>query len=306
MLDIYVHNKVGINEDSYVCMSRTYGKPCAICEEQAELRKQDDFDEKYVKSLNPSRRVIYNISCLDSDTEFKKGIQIFEVSHWLFEKELAEQAKKPRGGGFVLFSDPDEGKTVFFRKTGNGPTTTKYSGFKFEDRAEPISDELLDSALCLDELIHIPSYDEVKNAFYGNDISEDIPEEEIVERRVEAEVTNRRPAKSQEPPPFKCPGTFCDDYGNFDACEKCPQLDDCEAAFQAAEEAANQPEPEPEPTPAPAAGRVLRRTSTEAAEPTAGRVARRSAPASEPEPEPEPESAPEASEGRRVRRRPGA
>jgi len=183
-LDVFVHRKVGVNEDSYLCMSRTYGKPCSICEHQAEVRKQDEYDDKFAKSLNPTRRVIYNIECLDSEKQTQMGIQIFDVSHYLFEKELAELAKKPRGGGYVLFSDPDEGKTVFFRKSGSGATNTEYKAFAFEDRDEPISDELLDSAVCLDSLLYIPTYEEVYAAFHGT---------------VEEEPTEEKE--------FECPGT---------------------------------------------------------------------------------------------------
>lgn len=274
-LDIQVHRKVGVNEDSYICLARTFGKKCPICEEQAELRKQDDYDEKYVKTLNPTRRVIYNVEVLDSDKEQRKGIQLFEVSHWLFEKELVELAKKPKGGGFILFSDPDEGKTVFFRKKGNGPTNTEYKAFRFEDRTEPVSDEILDAALVLDEIIHIPTYDEVKNAFYGTDT--ETPEDEVVERRVEAEESGRR----REKPKFKCPGNRPEDFGELEECEECPYVADCEEEFNEQVEDSLKKEKEPEPEP------EVRRP-------------RRQAQAEEPAKVEEP------SEGRRMRRRPGA
>lgn len=282
-LDIYVHQKVGINEDSYVCLARSFGKKCPICDEQNELRKQDDYDEKYVKSLTPKRRVVYNIEVLDSEKETKKGIQLWEVSHWLFEKELAELAKKPKGGGFVLFADPDEGKTICFRKKGSGPTSTEYKAFQFMDRDEPITDAVLDAAMCLDELIHIPTYEEVKNAFYGTETEEE-PEEVVEERKHEAESSRRTPAAKK----FKCPGTRPDDFGELDDCENCPDVADCEAEYVAAsEEAEADPEPEPEPEPAK--------------ESEGRRGLRRSTPEPEKETDPEP-----ASEGRRIRRRPGA
>jgi hypothetical protein len=318
-LDIFVHRKVGINEDSYICLARSYGKKCPICDEQAELRKQDDYDEKYVKSLNPTRRVIYNIECLDSDKEVKKGIQLFEVSHYLFEKELAEIAKKPRGGGFILFSDPDEGKTVFFRKSGNGPTNTEYKAFKFEDREEPVSDEILDSALCLDELIHIPTYDEVYNAFHGNDGGEEIPEEQIIERAAEAEQS-RRPASrgasavkpaEKEPEPaadaeFQYPCSSSADFGSFEACENCPDVGECEAEFNEAErvrleaeqvriqkekEEAEKNKPANTETAAPVSRRPRRGESTDA---PANEVAKETV------------AAPADAPAGRVRRRPGA
>jgi hypothetical protein len=313
-LDIFVHRKVGINEDSYICLARSYGKKCPICDEQAEIRKQEDYDEKYVKTLNPTRRVIYNIECLDSDKELKKGIQLFEVSHYLFEKELAEIAKKPRGGGFILFSDPDEGKTVFFRKSGNGPTNTEYKAFKFEDREEPVSDEILDAALCLDELIHIPSYEEVRNAFFGNDASDDIPEETVTERAAEAEQS-RRPAsrgaakeevKKEEEvaKEFEYPCSSSADFGSFEACENCPDVAECEAEFN--ENEAKTVEKQKEADRLAAEKEKEKEAEKPAESTTVSRRPRRGETASaEAEPEKETAAPADAPAGR-ARRRPGA
>lgn len=242
-LDFYVHRKVGLNEDTYICLQKTYGKKCPICEEQAMLRKQDDYDEAYVKSLNSTRRVIYNIECLDSEKEQRKGVQLFEVSHWLFEKELAELAKKPRGGGTIEYPDPDTGKVVCFRKKGSGPTSTEYKAFQFVERTEPVSDEVLNAALTLDQIVHIPSYDEVRKAFFGIDADEEENEEEIEEKKVEAEVS-RRPAVK---PKFVCPGTRPDDFGELEECDDCPDVEKCETEYNATLTADVEPEPEPEP-----------------------------------------------------------
>ncbi len=274
-LDFYVHRKVGVNEDSYVCMARTFGKKCPICDEQAEIRKQDDYDEKYVKSLNPTRRVLYNIVVRDNDKEVKKGIQLFEVSHWLFEKELAELSKKPRGGGYITYASPDDGNTLCFRKKGNGPTNTEYKAFQFVDRDEPISDEILDAAVTLDELIHLPTYDEVKNAFFGIETEEDGDEPK------EEEKPSKRPVK------FVCPGESGEDFGKFDECENCPDVEDCEEAFNELEKAnlAKAQKASDDDEEETKSSRV-RRPKTEEAE--------KAEPASEP------------TEGRRQRRRPGA
>lgn len=243
-LDIWVHGKVGINEDSYVCMARSFNKPCAICDHQNELRKQDDYDEKYVKSLNPGRRAIYNIECLDSNTEIGKKVQYWDASHFSIEKEIAELAKKPRSGGFITFADPDDGKTIFFRRTGTGMANTKYSAFKFEDRTEPISDELLDLALPLDKCVHLPTYEEVKNAFFGNVIDEEDPMVREEAARDEAlqdtQPINSRVRRSAEPikeVEFVCPGNAPDDFNTFEACDKCPDIVECEKEFNLAEEA---------------------------------------------------------------------
>jgi len=238
-LDIWVHRKVGVTEDNFICLARSYGKACPICEHQAEERKKDNYNEDFVKSLNPTRRVIYNIVCLDNNTEVAKGIQLFDVAHWLFEKYLAELAKIPRSGGFILFSDSDVGKTVFFRKKGSGATNTSYTAFAFHDRTEPISDALLDSAHSLDDMIYIPTYAEVYKAHWGSSFDESdgdrvITTEVLPDNSQNEDVTDPV-SHDHDAGTFECPGNPPEDFGKFEVCEKCPDLAECEKEFQAFE-----------------------------------------------------------------------
>jgi hypothetical protein len=315
-LDYFLHRKVGVNEDNYVCMARTYNKPCPICNHQAELRKGDSYDEDFVKSLNPTRRALYNIECLDSDKEIKKGIQLFDVSHYLFEKELAEKAKKPRGGGFTLFSNAEEGKIVFFRKSGSGATNTEYKAFDFMDREEIISDELLDNALCLDELLHIPTFEEVEAAFFGSTGGTDeVSEQAKEEGKVEAEEERRRPATRRSTPEekpaeepttnttsaedFSCPGDPETDFNTFEVCDVCPDFADCEVEYNAAVAKAEAEE---------AAKKAAEAEAVTKAETTAATPARRVRPgaaASAAESAPTTTAATTEEPTRRVRRRPG-
>lgn len=85
----------------------------------------------------------------------------WESSYHLSEKNIVAIAKNNRTGEFIPFADPDEGKTIEFTREGKG-VTTDYTGFKFVDR-EPIPDEVLDQAVCLDDYIQILSYDELKS-----------------------------------------------------------------------------------------------------------------------------------------------
>ena len=56
VLDLWVHRRIGPTEDSFVCLKRTYGKPCPICEEMAILMQEDKPNKKMIQSLKPSRR----------------------------------------------------------------------------------------------------------------------------------------------------------------------------------------------------------------------------------------------------------
>jgi hypothetical protein len=239
VLNVFVHRGIGVNEDSYICLNRTFRQKCPICEYQAELRESPNADDDEIKALNPTKRSVYNIVCLDTPKEEEKGIQVFDVSHWLFTIPLEEMAHKKRGGGEVAYADIDEGKVISFRKKGS-KRSTEFTAFEFKDRPE-ITDELLDAAVCLDELLYIPSYEEVHDAFW--ETKDDKKEEKEEEPPRKAKETDTRQEKQPDPEPKKtkkeedvpdsvtdeCPSgaAFGKDYNEYEECRSCEVRKDC-------------------------------------------------------------------------------
>lgn len=176
VLDHYVHANVGRRDQTFICLANTYRLECPICDERNRIRKQGPPEverlvagyEKKLKELRERRRVIYNWECLDNDEEADKGVQIWEASHYNVEEPMLGQAKLPReeGGAMINFAHPIQGRTLFFRRIGKGMTDTKYKDHRWMKRSEPIPQELVDEALVLDGLIHIPTFEEVNDAFW--------------------------------------------------------------------------------------------------------------------------------------------
>ena len=140
IMDIFVHRGIGPSESSVVCLKETYGKPCPICEQSAALRKQGKEDE--AAALKPSRRAFYNVQ----DTKDPEKLKIFETSHYLFEKELIEEARDDEEGGFTDFADEENGKEIKFRcskVTKGGYEFNEFKSFSLEERDDNIPDELL-------------------------------------------------------------------------------------------------------------------------------------------------------------------
>jgi len=166
MVDVYVHQKVGTNEDSILCPSSNYrGTKCPICEYHAKMQQSKQFTDDELKALKPKRRVLYNIICYDNPEQEAKGVQVWEASYHLTENEILGIARNRRGGGHVAFADPDDGKSIDFYREGTG-AATRYKGYMFVDReGAVISDDDLDSAYCLDELLDIKGYDEINEIF---------------------------------------------------------------------------------------------------------------------------------------------
>ncbi len=208
-LDIYVHRNVGPRDLQFICLEQTFSKACPICEYRNELRKdapdgerQKEAHKKKTDELNWSRRCVYNVWVQDNREEIKKGVQVLEIAHWFMEKHLSALAKVPRarGGGYISFAHPEKGKTVSVIRTGVGATSTGYDGYQFVDRDYDIPDDILDEAHTLDDLIHIPTYREVKDAFWDEGGGEESGEEEEPRGR---QTRGRDQGEDEEPHPRK-------------------------------------------------------------------------------------------------------
>jgi hypothetical protein len=208
VLSVHVHRGVGPNNDNYLCMKETFGKPCPICEEMNNLHESlmaDYLDkgmsqkeawvkaknDNDVKSMKPKHRVIYNLIDVD---DREAGIQLYEAPHFWFEKPMAEKfvVKQARKPNTPFFFDLEQGFTVIVNSTDeefSGKKFVKSEPMEFESRDVSYEEDLIDSAYPLDALLVIPTYEEVKNAFMGIETEED--DEDDVE--------------DNEPPKFSAP-----------------------------------------------------------------------------------------------------
>jgi hypothetical protein len=204
-LYVYEHRDVGGEEGkSYICLDRTYGEDCPICEHRRQLEKQGG-DEDLIKSLRPSKypRTIYNIISYDGNEE-AKGIQVWHTSYFLFEMHLNKLAVDPRRKGtknenIILFADPEEGKSIAFTRQGTG-INTKYLAHRFLDRDYVIEDGVIEQANKLDELIHIPTYEELYEAYWGEPFDEEAAAERSKPKRPGKKLRTRAEAAAEPEP----------------------------------------------------------------------------------------------------------
>jgi len=191
-VDIFVHFGIGVTESSYICPARMGMGKCPICEYQSELRKQPNYDEKLVRSLNAKRRVVYNVLVYDTPADENEGVMIWEASHHLSEKNIMAISRNKRDGGWVDWASPDIGKTVEFERKGKG-ITTDYKGFVFRDRREPISDETLDDTIDISEYLDFKTYEELVEILGDTTITTDEP---LEDEETYEEVVERTPRRS--------------------------------------------------------------------------------------------------------------
>ena len=213
VLDLWVHWNVGAMREHIVCLARNHKQVCPICE---WMTAQGRMPESQWRRHKANRRVTYLVWVHDEKgIQEAKGLQIFEVAHWFMEKSLDELAKKKRGGGYVVFSEPGDsdnpGVHVSFTIASDGSFTDDegnkreslgYSAFQFEVRDKAIPDDILDRSFSLDSIVNIrPSYEEAYKAHYGY-----LPGEEKTQTEGDApETIDRTPKYKEESKPDKTP-----------------------------------------------------------------------------------------------------
>jgi hypothetical protein len=197
VMDIWTHRGIGPSESAVLCLKKTFGKPCPICEEADRLKKAGK--DKEASELKSSRRVIYNVE----DVKHPGKALIFETSHFLFEKELIDEAREGADTeGFVEFANADEGKTIKFRASKisrGGFEFNEYKSFSFVDREEPLDDDLLAAAVAFDEIMNVPSYEDAQKILFGaDDDEEDEDEEDDDEERPVRKGKGKKPARDED------------------------------------------------------------------------------------------------------------
>jgi hypothetical protein len=221
-LDVWVHRNVGPGEVSVVCPSKNYGKACPLCEAADKAYKENDQDT--AKALKASRRVYYNVIDMADPDE---GLEVFDVSHYYFEKIIKFYGEKEKIGNFE---------------------SMKFKDFDFVERKIDV-EGFIEKAVSFDELLTIHTYDEIMMVMNGTDEEDSGADSESSESstdaKEEAGFTNadedaalearrkaKEAAKAEGANPCPSGYKFGVEWGDHPECKKdtCPVYKQCGVA----------------------------------------------------------------------------
>ncbi len=229
-LDMEIHRYVGPSNADIICPKRNYGKRCPICEEREKYYAEGKNNE--AKKLKPTRRILLNVQPIIEDKPSKE-LMVFHVSHYLFMRELIDEAHSYKEKDeIVQFADIEKGKIIRFRGSEEDIEDNKMMKFKsfgFLPREEEITEEILDQTISFDEGLVLLSYEEIEKIFYGQDEEEEEENTDREERKKEEEEEEKKESKVKKEKDNKCPFDHkfgeADDHDND--CPKCKIWDDC-------------------------------------------------------------------------------
>ncbi len=164
----FVHKNIGPGNGTYVCPSKTENKACPVCEHRDKLLKDGaDHKDDTVKALRAKERELFLVVC---EGQEDKGILLWDISTHLFGNLLHSyilDADEDENISFFYEADAEDGKRLrigFEKKTFNGNDYFEAKTIRFKDRSA-LSEGIVNHDICLDDLLIVKSYEELKAVF---------------------------------------------------------------------------------------------------------------------------------------------
>lgn len=204
----WAHRNIGPNQDMVICPAKTAGKRCPICEHRAKLSQSPDGDEDLIADLAPKERQIWLLRDLK---EPSKGLLLWDVSYHLFGKLLESRLAnaEDEDDNWDAFADLEDGSTLrltFVDETFAGRTYQKCTSIDFKPRKVQYDADDIDGHPCLDDMLVIKSYEELKKLLLQVDDTSEGDEDEDEPTPKKRSVKASKPAvddEDDEPKPAK-------------------------------------------------------------------------------------------------------
>lgn len=171
MVDYWVHRDVGPEKGQYICIKKTYGLPCPMCDEAERLKAEQGSDA--AKGMWASHRALMAVQPLDSHGHGDAEPMLLDMAYNNFALDLIDESEScMRGDGVVDFANlGPEGREVSFRVAedtmGNGRKYKLAKNFAFNKRREEIPDSVVEKVPSLDELLNVPTAGDITRAMFG-------------------------------------------------------------------------------------------------------------------------------------------
>lgn len=204
-IDVFVHQGIGADRTTYLCLEKMKNKPCPICE--ARKRASAEGDQEFADQLRVSSRVFMYV--VDRDKE-REGAMVWNMGARQ-DADILKLCTDKRSGEVLQIDNPDEGYDLQFTREGEG-LKTRYSAFSFVRRPSALDlPKALDFAVqhpLPDQLVFY-SYDHIAKSFAGTkpkDDSDDQPRRRSTKDEDET-PTRRTPKDDDDKPASRRRGT---------------------------------------------------------------------------------------------------
>ena len=198
-MKISVHQHIGPDDATFICLKEMFGKPCAVCE-LIEAMKSSNADEKAIKVLFPRKRYLMFIYDVQSEATVAKGLLWYDAPGQLVDN-IAGLSRDKRTRKIIDVCDPVEGRDIEFVRKGLG-LNTEYGSFNLT-QTDPVPPEWYKNVPNFLDVLLIPTYEQVLAELNGGVVQEQTPAQAPVQAPVQApaQAAVQQPVPVQEQAP---------------------------------------------------------------------------------------------------------
>jgi hypothetical protein len=183
----FVHKNIGPDEDWFICLAKTFKKPCPICEYLRKRSSDPEMDpdewKELRKNIGPKERRLYLVKDLD-DGGKNSPVQVYNESIFTFGEVLFDKIDSAdEDSGYDFFADPLNGLTVrvSYKQSKKGKWL-EVSDLELHPRKHSYDEDIAEEMPCLDDMLVPVSYDKLKNIFLQIDDDEEEDEPEVEDK----------------------------------------------------------------------------------------------------------------------------
>lgn len=180
----YEVHRIGPRGRPMCCPYGCAGLPCFVCEHVNRQLRQKGLSKEQVATIREDaakERQLFNVIDVDHRED---GIQILDHSSFLFGDVLQAKLRNlDPDSPYGMFASHRRGYTLrlSFESSPKMEKAIKCVDIDFKARTEQYSDDVRGMTYCLDDMIKIPSYDEIRKEFLmgEEDLEGEVPADEI-------------------------------------------------------------------------------------------------------------------------------
>lgn len=147
---LYVHEYVGVDKGSYLCREKMLGdkETCPICQ---VYRKAMKIDEDAAYKLKPKQKYLFWIIDISKDPQSDEPLLLVAPKRGLAD-EILSRAQDKESGEALDISDPEDGRKIYFEKTGQGERT-RYGSVDISEKPFPVKEKIAKIMAPFDEVL---------------------------------------------------------------------------------------------------------------------------------------------------------
>jgi hypothetical protein len=167
----WIHKNIGPDQKWVSCLAKNENKKCPVCEFRVKLQSDSESSEEAIKALAPQKRQLWNVIDVNNRD---KGIQIWDVAQWSFGRLLATLINESdEEDEYDDIYEIDKGSSIRLLTEDKGEFGTQVQSIQVKSRTEQYEDNIIDEATCLDDIIKLEEYDDIKKLLLQIDEDEE-------------------------------------------------------------------------------------------------------------------------------------